>query len=64
MNPLSPHLMTPSERRAALCRLLALGLVRLHKRQSSELSDKAGDCLLHKLPDQRAHATPTQRRPA
>lgn len=30
MNPLPPHLMTPAERRAALCNLLALGLIRLH----------------------------------
>lgn len=32
MNPLDPNLMTPSERRAALCKILALGLVRLHTR--------------------------------
>ena len=29
-NPLPPHLMTPLERRTALCNLLALGLIRLH----------------------------------
>ncbi len=29
MNPLPPHLMTSTERLAALCNLLALGLVRL-----------------------------------
>ena len=29
-NPLPPHLMTPSERRAAVCNLLALGFIRLH----------------------------------
>ena len=32
-NPLPSHLMTPSERRAAVCNLLALGLIRLHMRQ-------------------------------
>ncbi len=30
MNPIAAHLMTPTERRAALCSLLALGLLRLH----------------------------------
>ncbi|MBB5220105.1 hypothetical protein HNP73_000026 [Amaricoccus macauensis] len=31
-NPLPPDQMTPAERRAELCRLLALGLVRLMQR--------------------------------
>jgi len=64
MNPLSPFHMTPAERRAELCRILALGLLRLRMRQSSELSDAIGECSLHSPPDQRAHATPTQRRTA
>lgn len=29
-NPLPPYLMSPTERRAAVCNLLALGLIRLH----------------------------------
>jgi hypothetical protein len=75
MNPLSPHLMTPMERRAALCRILALGLVRLRMReagvrdhgsaaQSSELSERRGESSLDCLPDRSGHATPTHRRPA
>ena len=39
MNPLNPNLMSSGERRAELVRLLALGLIRLRARQSSELSD-------------------------
>lgn len=63
-NPLAPSVMTPAERRAELCRILALGLVRLHQRQSSQLSDGTGETSLHTLPDQSAHATPTYRRTA
>lgn len=64
MNPLSPFHMTPAERRAELCRILALGLVRLMQRQSSELSDQTGESSLHFPPDQSRHATRNERRPA
>ena len=64
MNPLAPIHMTPAERRAELCRILALGLIRLLERQSSELSDKTGESSLHFPPDQSGHATPTHRRTA
>ena len=68
MNPLSPSLMSSGERRAELCRLLALGLIRLRARQaggqSSELSDETGESSLHFPPDRSGHATPTDRRPA
>jgi hypothetical protein len=63
-NPLAPALMTPTERRAELCRILALGLVRLLQRQSSELSDRTGESSLHFPPDQSGHATRDKRRPA
>jgi hypothetical protein len=63
-NALSPYLMSPAERRAELCRILALGLVRLMQRQSSELSEVTGESSLHCPPDQSAHATPTDWRPA
>ena len=63
-NPLSPFQMTPNERRAELCRILALGLIRLCMRQSSQLSDQTGESSLHSLPDQSAYATPTHRRTA
>ncbi|AZL60987.1 hypothetical protein EI545_02330 [Tabrizicola piscis] len=63
-NPLSPFHMSPAERRAELCRILALGLIRLHMRQSSELSDVTGESSLHFPPEQRGHATPNERRTA
>ena len=56
-NALPAALMSPAERRAELCRLLALGLVRLLARQSSELSDRDGESSLHSPGDQSAHAT-------
>jgi len=59
--PLSPHLMSPLERRAELCRVLALGLVRLMARQSSELSAEDGESSLHSAPDRSGHATPRRR---
>ena len=38
-NPLPPDQMTPAERRAELCGLLALGLVRFRLRETGEVSD-------------------------
>ena len=49
---------------AELCRLLALGLVRLRMRETGEVSDDTGERCLHYPPDQCRHATPTQRRNA
>ena len=64
-NPLSPESMTPAERTAELCVILARGLVRLNARQtSSQVSDACGESSLHFPPDQSGHATPTQRRNA
>jgi len=63
-NPLHPDLMTPAERRAELCGLLALGLVRLQIRGGGEVSDDTGERCLHYPPDQCRHATPTHRRNA
>ena len=63
-NPLSPFLMSAAERRAELCGLLALGLIRLRMRKASQLSDPNGEITLHCWPDQSAHATPTNRRDA
>ena len=59
MNPLDPRHMRPLERRAELCRILALGLVRLRARQSSGQSALAGDIPLHNPADRSGHATPT-----
>jgi hypothetical protein len=61
MNPLPVRLMSPTERRAEVCRLLALGLVRLLQRQSSGLSDRSGESSLHFPPDQSGHANPMHR---
>jgi hypothetical protein len=63
-NPLAPSAMTPAERRAELCGLLALGLVRLRMRETGEVSDDTGEGCLHYPPDQCRHATPTRRRNA
>jgi hypothetical protein len=64
MNPLNPNLMSSGERRAELVRLLALGLIRLRVRQSSELSDPTGESSLHFPPDRSGHAKPQRRRKA
>lgn len=63
-NPLSPFLMTPVERRAELCRILARGLVRLRQRLCDEASRTTRDSSLHYPADQRLHANPSERRPA
>jgi len=65
-NPLPPDQMKPAERRAELCGLLALGLVRLRmrEREMDEVSDDTGERCLHYHPDQCRHATPTHRRNA
>ena len=57
-NPLPPDQMTPAERRAELCGLLALGLVRLMQRDLCEPSDNNGEILLHYPADRCRHATP------
>ncbi len=62
-NPLPPAQMTPAERRAELCGLLALGLVRLMQRERGEPSDDTGEIRLHYPEDQCRHATrkPTEK---
>lgn len=57
-NPLPPAQMTPAERRAELCGLLALGLVRLMQRERGEPSNETGEIRLHYPTDQCRHATP------
>lgn len=58
MNPYPTHLMTATERRAELCALLALGLVRLMQRERGEPSDETGEIRLHYRADRCRHATP------
>lgn len=57
-NPLPPELMTVAERRAELCGLLALGLVRLVQRERGEPSYETGEIRLHYPADRCRHATP------
>lgn len=61
-NPLHPDRMTAHERRAELCRLLALGLIRLSQRDMVQLSDGSGESSLHYPANQSVHAAPTHRR--
>ena len=63
-NSLKPNLMTPAERRAELCRILAVGLIRLHLGDAAQVSAETGEFPLHNSADQSAHATPTERRTA
>ena len=63
-NPLPPTNMTPSERRGELVRLLALGLVRMNARQSSELFAETENSFVDLPLNQSGHATPTHRRSA
>ena len=57
-NPLPPDHMTAAERRAELCALLALGLVRMIQRERGEPSDENGEIRLHYPTDRCRHATP------
>jgi hypothetical protein len=63
-NPLCPDRMTASERLAEICALLALGLIRLQARQSSQVFADVGDSSLHFPPDRSGHAKPERRRSA
>jgi len=63
-NPLPPDQMTPAERRAELCGLLAPGLIRLLLRERGEPSDDTGEIRLHSPASACRHATPTHRRTA
>ncbi len=56
--------MSPPERRAELCTLLARGLIRLRMRQDSELSGNTGEFRLHNSAKQSGTAETLKRRPA
>ena len=61
MNPLPPSAMRPLERRAALCRLLAAGLIRLHLREQQKAA-AAGESSLHISAEQSgSHLEPDRR---
>jgi len=63
-NPLSPFRMTPPERRAELCGLLALGLIRLRIRTEDARERETGDISLHNPAARSGHATANDRRNA
>lgn len=61
-NPISPVRLSPMERRAELCRILALGLVRLRQREL-ESTARLGESPLHNSAD-RSGTAPSPRRSA
>ncbi len=61
-NPLPPATMTPRERRAELCALLALGLIRLRMREQGQHVEETGEFPLHNSVEQSGSAGPTTRR--
>jgi len=63
-NPLSPDQMTPADRRAELCGLLARGLIRMRMRDAAQLIAHTGESSLHIPANQSGTAEPTQRRTA
>lgn len=56
-NMLHPESMSPAERRAELCSLLALGLIRLRLKTLTQISDANGESSLHNSDDWSIHAT-------
>lgn len=63
-NPVRVDRLSAAERRVELCRILALGLVRLKARQSTELSAPFGESSLHSTADRSGHATPHRKETA
>ena len=61
MNALHPRLLSAEERQNELCTILALGLLRLKNRQSSELFEEQRDSSLHNPPHTSGHATHDRR---
>jgi hypothetical protein len=58
--PLPPERMSATERRAEVCGLLALGLIRLHQRENRQPAKDSGDIRLHYPGGACRHATSTQ----
>jgi hypothetical protein len=61
-NPLNPYRMSSKERLAEVTCILALGLIRLRARQSTQLSELPRESCLHFSPDRSGHANPKRRR--
>jgi hypothetical protein len=55
---LDPSHMSPEERLAEICELLALGVIRLKQRQSRPLSRTQGESCLHFVEHQCRHEPP------
>jgi hypothetical protein len=55
-NALNPELMTPAERLAQIARILAVALVRLHGRKSSETVGSGGESFVDFSPAKSGHA--------
>ena len=63
-NPLSPELMTAAERIAEIAETLAVGVLRLRRRQSASRSSQLEKFPLDFSPDRSVHATGKRRRVA
>lgn len=63
-NPIHPDRLSTRERLAEVTSILALGLIRLRGRQSSQVSAAVGESCLHFTPDRSGHAKPKRRRTA
>ena len=63
-NTSPPDQMSPTERRAELCAILARGLIRLQMREDSELSGSNREFRLHNSAEQSGTAETLKRRPA
>jgi len=59
-NPFPPNKMKPAERRTELCRILALGLIRLQL-ADRQLTIKNREISLHSPSDLSVHATPSEK---
>jgi len=59
-NPIPASMLSPAERRSELCRILAIGLVRMGLRQSSEGSAGPEKSSLDFIADWSGHATRTR----
>ena len=55
-NALPPGRMPATERRQELCRILAVGLIRLWQRENLQYSQYLGDDALYNAPVQSGHA--------
>ena len=60
-NALPPDKMTATERRAQLCSLLALDLIRMRMNENGNPYEKSGELSLHSSPDLSVHATPSEK---